>query len=1302
VARSRWLGVFISSSFIMESDSESSVASTTTTSAPEADTFDDFFEEPDLHWLSDDQIKEMYEKTQDGSVKVPPPLKDWIEIDPRETTYQVTFGKARRVLWGQFKQEHALFMHNVTKIKCSTNSLSLQTKVYDFLFGPSSEIANLFMGKLELEKSTYLGFMMTFFKSCRYKMPIAALQGSIDNLWLMPTKEYNGIWRKITMLQRNPRGESFWQELEFIINIKLLELFLGPNDDAETDNLRNDMQWLLGLDDDKLHFNYSGATDSDGLKKDHHAKDNRHGFTAHTCCFSATAVPIQVAFQREGETVVTCTRRLINDIYGKHTGQAIRLHNVSFFMDRGYWNAKVFFDLLDKGADIHGTVKRMDWIPITYVKKGGTKKKGKEEDAPFPMQPKKVSLVGYKDAYHMSLKWKGSSAAGRKVDLFAYRSGSGTAVSLIASSVYRRDHFDLAPVTEADQGWYHDKDLPLFHRQLKGLKLLVGKHDDKYAKDLFARIEPRTCSQGTPEWFIDRQFAATSSTMCSIILSMAPLIDQLKEPVLWASFETVLGYAGVKDTLLGGVVREQEKAAEQEAVAAAVAAAERETAASSDTEDEENQQADPKATATNWIARLTDPTLQNDAAFVDQVLKDNSTVRANLEMLQWMQTILKQPTDEKKSTATVGATQKFFTDWLSKETLRRLYDPLTVNALKAIAMAKGILVKGKKSDIIDELLKPMNEQQQVQAPSSPSLQPYITLFKQSFLRPQTNEDNRSAAAIGHRNEEPFLKAFFDACNGTSDSPYAFSSLNPKALYRLGLVRKAESSFAKASLDGIVVLEEDLDFECIPVEVKSRVSVATMTEAADRIEEFVGVESYRPTSKYLVHARSSDPLFRLLLHDNNNKRREQHESFQLLHSAFVAGTNRGLLLVGSDKDLMYGVHVHFDQELLDAYEAIVDYVYDRFLKPFYECTPAELNERLGNEIIEATKEVEHLDEHSFWTNYGIWRALNVDTNRANISFPLPPAARCLPFQNAYWNAMKGPSDTTTKLIDRVEEKLGVRKPRTIATSRLLTITAVAFHRSSQMIKTDINRFSTVQSCRHAATNRCDMSRSLDLLIRYLDADLKKLKEEGTNSLLQRPLIVSPHTPPKRNLRGKQAIEQLSWGAQQQAGYTPCRGRAVNDFHQMREKACDGRVLLYRVPDPNTKLPDGKKKDVRKPCRLCKANTSFYCSGCKNHLCFGSAAITPKKAEQIVNHSGGAIVHAPKSYIRIPVYDPKTEDWKHVFAANSCYLLHHKDAFDSKDWNYNHGGDGEEGSSSSSGVVPACIIKSRGTTVSIVGS
>jgi hypothetical protein len=61
----------------MESDSDllfldtsSASSASLTSTVAEPDTFEDFFEEPDLHWLSDDQVQEMREKTQEGNVKV--------------------------------------------------------------------------------------------------------------------------------------------------------------------------------------------------------------------------------------------------------------------------------------------------------------------------------------------------------------------------------------------------------------------------------------------------------------------------------------------------------------------------------------------------------------------------------------------------------------------------------------------------------------------------------------------------------------------------------------------------------------------------------------------------------------------------------------------------------------------------------------------------------------------------------------------------------------------------------------------------------------------------------------------------------------------------------------------------------------------------------------------------------------------------------------------------------------------------------------------------------------------------------
>jgi hypothetical protein len=61
--------------------------------------------------------------------------------------------------------------------------------------------------------------------------------------------------------------------------------------------------YQVGLDDDKLHYNWGKSTKSDGLKRGHRAKDNRHGFAAHTTYNGATAAPLKVSFERQNETV---------------------------------------------------------------------------------------------------------------------------------------------------------------------------------------------------------------------------------------------------------------------------------------------------------------------------------------------------------------------------------------------------------------------------------------------------------------------------------------------------------------------------------------------------------------------------------------------------------------------------------------------------------------------------------------------------------------------------------------------------------------------------------------------------------------------------------------------------------------------------------------------------------------------------------------------------------------------------------------------------------------------------------------
>ena len=118
------------------------------------------------------------------------------------------------------------------------------------------------------------------------------------------------------------------------------------------------------------------------------------------------------------------------------------------------------------------------------------------------------------------------------------------------------------------------------------------------------------------------------------------------------------------------------------------------------------------------------------------------------------------------------------------------------------------------------------------------------------------------------------------------------------------------------------------------------------------------------------------------------------------------------------------------------------------------------------------------------------------------------------------------------------------------------------------------------------------------------------------------------------------------------------------HKLREKHCDGRVLVSLIPDPSQE----KEKDVRSKCRLCGTKTSFYCTGCKNFLCYGpSQSFAQTKTDRIKllldKDTDGLISERPSKTLAMKEFDTVSEEWQPaLFASNCCYFVQHKEAFD----------------------------------------
>ena len=79
------------------------------------------------------------------------------------------------------------------------------------------------------------------------------------------------------------------------------------------------------------------------------------------------------------------------ETFAKRTGNIPLLRNIKLAMDHGYWLAHLLFRLLDLGAEVHGTIKRMDFVPLTFE----NKKKANDSKRPlFPIKPTVIECGG--------------------------------------------------------------------------------------------------------------------------------------------------------------------------------------------------------------------------------------------------------------------------------------------------------------------------------------------------------------------------------------------------------------------------------------------------------------------------------------------------------------------------------------------------------------------------------------------------------------------------------------------------------------------------------------------------------------------------------------------------------------------------------------------------------------------------------------------------------------------------------------------------------------------------------------------
>ena len=314
----------------------------------------------------DESIDDSKQENNNNSLH-PPKLSQWKEDDFLEDNMHLTFAKAHRRLWSRAKNEIKIAKKNISNLQVpgvEPTRGEIQM-IYQFLFGTKSLLCETLRRHLTvLPDEEYLQFMTTFMMSCKNQssVPMMHFCQITQSDRLMPSNNYNLLWARIATLGGTMRQEPFWMTIEDVANTSFRSLFLDDNHNSHNN-------YLIGLDDDKLHFHYSKSSTMNGLKCVRHVKDNRKGFTLHTAAFSALCVPVCVMFQRELEGVQATYMRMMKYLFGKTRGEAAPdLRGITLASDRGYWKLSLLFEnILESGANVEGTVQRVRIIFILCI-----------------------------------------------------------------------------------------------------------------------------------------------------------------------------------------------------------------------------------------------------------------------------------------------------------------------------------------------------------------------------------------------------------------------------------------------------------------------------------------------------------------------------------------------------------------------------------------------------------------------------------------------------------------------------------------------------------------------------------------------------------------------------------------------------------------------------------------------------------------------------------------------------------------------------------------------------------------------
>jgi hypothetical protein len=446
------------------------------------------------------------------------------------------------------------------------------------------------------------------------------------------------------------------------------------------------------------------------------------------------------------------------------------------------------------------------------------------------------------------------------------------------------------------------------------------------------------------------------------------------------------------------------------------------------------------------------------------------------------------------------------------------------------------------------------------------------ILEKSFL-PHMKGSAREYCSLGHRLERPILSSWINTVEDKRDDPLFGFEFEILAAFTAGLAAKKDAMYAKDSVDFVVIVAENGDLTPWGFEAKGRVTTRTDEE-----------ERHHLRLQSIPHMRINDgEVHRMVMNDG--------ERFQVLQHAFVydfdtvvhaVSDGHANLIRSTVIDFSPLIKAHFGKVLEDLFQNSLSWAYpSRTLNNLEVVRVPDHIQHIGSDIATIN------GRETLQGTFNLWWAL------MRLPKPFPSFERLIPAIYAFWNVVKGGSDTTTKLMDDCVTKIPKAhiNAESVACARCIMLISVLIHRLMQVFSArDYKMFTSLAHYRNAASHRTTMHSSLLKISALLK--LEHVKCMTADAPIQ---CSNDENMDNSNICDGIVPQEIKFGPV----------LATKTPNKLTKRVIDGTAstTIIEMLENCTGIPIMAYPNKPTACQRhdCRNKTNWYCKGCKRWLC-----------------------------------------------------------------------------------------------------